>query len=316
MSVALPLRFGALTFQVLRYEDLRDDVRFLEQAGFDAAWLADQIVPVELPVMEAWTTLAALAANTERIRLGTLVTNVAMRNPAMVARQANTVDQVSGGRLELGIGAGYFEDEHRWLGIDYLDGRGRVDRLIEAAEILDEALRGGRVTYSGTHFRLDDAPTSPPPVQQPRPPLWIAARAPRSLRVAVRLADGVAAFGDHGLVTEESVAAFRKLVDQIQEACAAAGRDPRTLRIVYLAGFADERPFASTDAATDFIGRFAEAGATDFAFTMYNPAQPGMADGAAAGRYAGREQLEQLAADVLPRLRLSTHGEPPVETRA
>src|ERR1700738_433138 len=223
MSVALPLRFGALTFQVLRYEDLRDDVRFLEQAGFDAAWLADQIVPVELPVMEAWTTLAALAANTERIRLGTLVTNVAMRNPAMVARQANTVDQVSGGRLELGIGAGYFEDEHRWLGIDFLDGRGRVDRLIEAAEILDQALRGRRVTYSGTHFRLDDAPTSPPPVQQPRPPLWIAARAPRALRGAGRLGDGAAAFGDHGLVTEESLTAFRTLVDQIHEACAAAG---------------------------------------------------------------------------------------------
>jgi alkanesulfonate monooxygenase SsuD/methylene tetrahydromethanopterin reductase-like flavin-dependent oxidoreductase (luciferase family) len=316
MGTLQPLRFGALTFQALRYEDLRDDVRFLERTGYDSAWLADQVVPIELPVMEAWTTLSALAANTERIRLGTLVTNVAMRNPAMVARQATTVDQISRGRLELGIGSGYFEDEHRWLGIDYLDGRGRVDRLIEAAEILDQALRGNRVTYPGTHFQLDDAPTSPPPVQQPRPPLWIAARAERSLRLAVRLADGVAAFGDHGLVTEQSLAAFKELVGRLQEACTAGGRDPRTLRCVYLAGFADERPFASADAAADFIGRFAEAGATDFAFTMHNPAQPGMADGAAAGRYADREQLEALATDLLPSLRGRSPVESPLEAGA
>jgi len=313
MGTLQPLRFGALTFQALRYADLRDDVHFLERTGYDSAWLADQVVPLELPVMEAWTTLSALAADTERIRLGTLVTNVAMRNPVIVARQANTVDQISRGRLDLGIGSGYFEDEHRWLGIDYLDGRGRVDRLIEAAEILDQALRGERVTYAGTHFRLDDAPTSPPPVQHPRPPLWVAARAERSLRLAVRLGDGVAAFGDEGLVSEQSLAAFKDLVHRIQDLCAAAGRDPGTLRCVYLAGFADERLFDSPDAAADFIGRFAEAGATDLAFTMYNPAQPGMAAGAAAGRYADRQQLEALAVDVLPQFRTGA-AESPLET--
>src|SRR6202521_5768524 len=164
------LAFGGMTFQALTYADLRDDVQFAERIGLDAVWLADQAVPERLSILEAW---AALAANTERIRIGTLITNVALRNPMLLARQALTVDQISGGRLDVGIGAGYYKDDHRWLGIDYLDGRGRVQRLTEVAEVLDRALRGERVTYSGAHVRLDDAP-SVLPVQLPRPPIWIA----------------------------------------------------------------------------------------------------------------------------------------------
>src|ERR1700737_4751281 len=133
----------------MAYGELRDDVQLPEKIGLDAAWLADQAVPEQLSILEAWTAIAALAANTERIRIGTLVTNAALRNPMLLARQALTVDQVSGGRLDVGIGAGYYEDDHRWLGIEYLDARGRVQRLAEVAEVLDRALRGERVTYSG-----------------------------------------------------------------------------------------------------------------------------------------------------------------------
>src|ERR1700674_5733078 len=167
------LAFGVLTFQALTYAELRSDAQFAERIGLDAAWLADQAVPDRLSILEAWTALAALAADTERIRIGTLITNAALRNPMLLARQALTVDQVSGGRLDVGIGAGYYEDDHRWLGIEYLDAKGRVQRLTEVAEVLDKALRGERVTYAGTHLRLDDAP-SVAPVQLPRPPIWIA----------------------------------------------------------------------------------------------------------------------------------------------
>src|SRR6202521_117181 len=167
------LGVGVLTFQALPYAELRSDAQFAERIGLDSVWLADQAVPDTLSILEAWTALAALAADTSRIRIGTLITNVAMRNAMLLARQALTVDHISGGRVDVGIGAGYYEDDHRWLGIDYLDGAGRVQRLLEAAEVLDRAMRGERVTYNGVHVQLDDAP-SLVPVQLPRPPIWIA----------------------------------------------------------------------------------------------------------------------------------------------
>ncbi|MDQ6721446.1 MAG: LLM class flavin-dependent oxidoreductase [Candidatus Dormibacteraeota bacterium] len=296
------LAFGVLTFQALTYAELRSDAQFAERIGLDAVWLADQAVPDRLSILEAWTALSALAANTERIRIGTLITNVAMRNPMLLARQALTVDQVSGGRLDVGIGAGYYEDDHRWLGIDYLDGAGRVQRLTEVAEVLDRALRGERVTYSGAHVRLDDAP-SVLPVQLPRPPIWIAVHGAKSLRLAARLADGVASVGDEGVGLEETLPRFRERMERLDDFCVAQGRDPRSVRRCYLAGFAEEHVFSSPESAAAFIGRFAEAGATDFVFGLANQTQPAFERGVTSGQFATREKLERLVADVLPKIR-------------
>ncbi len=297
-----PLTFGVLTFQALPYAELRDDVRFVETIGLDSAWLADQAVPDRLPVLEAWTSLAALAADTERIRIGTLVTNVAMRNAMMLARQTLTVDQISRGRLDVAIGAGYYADDHRWLGIDHLDAKGRVQRLTEVAEVLDRALRGERVTYAGTYVQLDDAP-SLPPVQRHRPPIWIAVYGATSMRLAARLADGVALVGDEGVELEETLPRFSDRMKRLDEFCAALGRDARSLRRSYLACFAEEPLFLSMDSASDFIGRFAEAGATDFVFGLTNPTQPAFDAAAASGQLANRDKLERLVADVLPAFR-------------
>jgi alkanesulfonate monooxygenase SsuD/methylene tetrahydromethanopterin reductase-like flavin-dependent oxidoreductase (luciferase family) len=294
--------FGVLTFQALPYADLRKDVQFAERIGLDAAWLADQAVPDRLSILEAWTALAALAADTERIRIGTLVTNAALRNPMLLARQALTVDQVSGGRLDVGIGAGYYADDHRWLGIDYLDAKGRVQRLTEVVEVLDQALRGERVTYAGTYVRLDDAP-SVVPVQRPRPPIWIAVYGATSQRLAARLADAAALVGDEGLGLEETLPRFAERMKRLDDVCVAQGRDPRSLRRGYLAGFAKEPVFSSTDSAADFIGRFVEAGATDFVFGLANPVQPAFEAGVKSGQFATREKLDVLVADVLPAFR-------------
>ena len=293
-------RFGVFTFQVVPFADLVDDVLFAEDLGLDAVWLADQAVPPQLPVMEAWTTLAALAARTSRIRVGTNVTNVAMRNPMILARQALTVDRISDGRLDLGVGAGYFEGDHSSVGIDFLDGPGRIQRLAETVEILDHALRGDAVTYDGSHFTLRDAAAIPPPVQQPRAPLWIAGHAAASMRLAARLGDGAASFGDHGLTIEETLPKFRERMRRLDELCGELGRDPATLRRSYLAGFANEAVFSSRDSMADFVGRFTEAGATDFVFTFYNPVQPAMESGWRAGRYADRESLTMLLREVSP----------------
>ena len=296
------LAFGVLTFQALAYGELRDDAQFAERIGLDAVWLADQAVPDQLSILEAWTALAALAVDTERIRIGTLVTNVGMRNPMILARQALTIDQISAGRLDVGIGAGYYADDHRWLGIDYLNGSGRVERLTEVAEVLDRALRGERVTLAGTHVRLDDAP-SLQPVQLPRPPIWIAVHGPTSLRLAARLADAAAAVGDEGVGMEETLPRFRERMKRLDGICEAQGRDPRSLRRCYLAGFAEEYVFSALESAADFIGCFAEAGATDFVFGLSNPTQPAFESSAASGQIATREKLERLVADVLPNFR-------------
>lgn len=173
----------------------------------------------------------------------------------------------------------------------------------EATEIIDQAMRGDDVTYSGEWFHLDGAIATPPPVQQLRPPIWLAAHATGSMRLAARLAEGMASFGDHGLRIAETLPAFRERMSRADEGCASIGRDPRTLRRSYLAGFADEAVFSSREAAADFVGAFVEAGATDFIFTFFNPAVSGMEAGARAGRYAGRSQLEDLAAIVVPRYR-------------
>lgn len=299
---ARSLAFGVLTFQALAYAELRSDAEFAERIGLDTVWLADQAVPDSLSILEAWTALAALAADTSRIRIGTLITNVAIRNPMLLARQALTVDQISGGRLDVGIGAGYYQDDHRWLGIDYLDAPGRVQRLTEVAEVLDRALRGERVTFNGAYVQLDDAP-SLLPVQLPRPPIWIAVHGAKSLRLAARLGDAAACVGDEGVGVDQSLPRFRERMKRLDEICVEQGRNPRALRRCYLAGFAEENIFSSPESAADFIGSFVEAGATDFVFGVANQSQPFFEAGVRSGQFATREKLEHLVMDVLPKFR-------------
>ena len=297
----MPIRFGATILQVVPFPQLRDDFVFAESIGLDNAWVIDQFwideVP-EMPLLEAWTTLAAVARETERIRIGAMVTNVATRNPAMLAKSILTVDQVSEGRVEAAVGGGFYPAEHAAIGIEFLDGPGRGARLRETVSVLDEALRGERVSHDGDHVRLADAVFRPGPTQLPRPPLWVAAQAQRSLRVAVRYAEAVVTLGKEGAGIEDSLPAFRRRMETVDELCAADGRDPRTLRRCLFAGWADEPIFASVDATRDFVGRYVEAGATDFTFYLHNPAEPTFDELVAHHRMATREQLARAAEDV------------------
>ena len=139
--------------------------------------------------LEAWTLLAAIAARTTRIRLGVLVTSNTFRHPAILLKEAVTVDHISGGRLILGLGTGWHADEHRRYGIELPEPPERVDRFAEAVEIISLLMSQPRTTFHGTHYRLDDAPLEPRPIQQPRIPILIAAHRPRMLRLAARFAD-------------------------------------------------------------------------------------------------------------------------------
>ncbi|TMD03629.1 MAG: LLM class flavin-dependent oxidoreductase [Chloroflexi bacterium] len=296
------IRFG-VGMGFVSYPALRDDFLFVESLGLERAWVADQYAlpfAPDMPILEAWTALAALAVDTKRIRLGTMVTNVSTRNPAMLAKQVLTVDQISSGRVELAVGSGFYPEEHAYIGVEFPDLRGRSARLAEAVEILDRGLRGDHVTFTGTYFRLAEAPMHPAPIQRPRPPLYVAATVSASLRVAAHFGDAVVAIGGLDQEMGQSLTRFRERMSRLDEMCEAEGRHPASLRRCYVAGFANEPIFESNDSAADFIGRFAEAGATDFCFDLYNPEQPAFASLVTSHRIADRDTLARIVQDVLP----------------
>ena len=170
-----------------------DDFLEAEELGFDHAWLVDHLVDTdggpEDGCLEAWTLLAAIAAKTKRIRLGVLVSSNTFRNPAILLKEAVTVDHISGGRLILGIGTGWHEDEHRRYGID-LPAAAGAGRPVRGGRRADQPADGaGADDLQGRYYRLDDARLEPRPVQRPRIPILIAAHRPRMLRIAARYAD-------------------------------------------------------------------------------------------------------------------------------
>jgi F420-dependent oxidoreductase-like protein len=210
----------------LEWDELLRRVRFGEDAGFDGAWVFDHFTALygdpNGPCTEGWTLLAALAAATGRIRLGTLVTGMTYRHPSILAAEAVTVDQVSGGRLELAVGAGWFEDEHRALGIPFPPMRERTERLEEGVQVLRLLMTRDGATFEGKHYRLEGATYRPRPVQQPHPPIWIGASGERrTIPIAGRRADVWHGFG--------SVESLRRRSAVLDRAAEAAGRDPQSI---------------------------------------------------------------------------------------
>ncbi len=239
------MRFGIdVAQQRVEWDELLDRWRLGEELGFDGAWGFDHFQPMygEGPgnCFDGMTTLAALAAATTRIRLGLLVTGVTYRHPSVLAAQAVTIDHASHGRLELALGAAWFEPEHRSLGIDFPATGDRFDLLEDTLEIVTRLMTGDRVSYDGTRVRLDDAQLRPTPVQRPHPPIWIGGTGPRrTLPIAARWADAWHAFGSPASLRESSTR-----LDRLAE---AAGRDPAAITragSLSLSGSLDEVRYA------------------------------------------------------------------------
>ena len=169
---------------------------------------------------EVWTTLAALAAVTERVELGPLVASASFHAPAMLAKQAATVDGISGGRLILGLGAGWNEREYRAFGFPF---DRRVDRFAEALTIISTLLREGRIDFDGEFFRLEDCVLDPPPTRPGGPPLMIGSTGPRMLSIALPIVDSWNIWYSHYGNTVEG---FREQRARVDELVAAAGRQP------------------------------------------------------------------------------------------
>lgn len=155
------------------YKKIRETAQTCEQLGYHSIWLDDHLMQNNTPILECWTTLTALATTTEKIRLGTMVTCNQFRNPALLAKTAATVDNISNGRLELGIGAGVQESEHTAYGYPFPKPKTRIEQLDEATEIIKQLWTHETTTYTGKHYTLKDAVCEPKPIQKPHPPIVI-----------------------------------------------------------------------------------------------------------------------------------------------
>ncbi|MEK7385927.1 MAG: LLM class F420-dependent oxidoreductase, partial [candidate division NC10 bacterium] len=221
------MRFGV--FQGLTattWEGVRELWRHVEDTGWDAACVTDHFMP-NTPdrvgdAMECWTTLAALAAVTPRMRVGTIVAGNTYRHPAVLAKMAAQVDIISGGRLICGLGAAWQQNEHEAYGIPFYTVGERLGRLDEACQVLKALWTGPKTTFEGRYYRLADAPLSPKPVQQPHPELMIGGGGEKvTLRIVARHADHWNVWGG-----PETLARKGRILDGY---CAAIGRDPKAI---------------------------------------------------------------------------------------
>jgi len=290
------LRFGIITLQNVSWEKQVERWQYIESLGFDAVWLADHFVnpyqPSE-PWFEAWTLLAGLATQTTRIRIGTLITPITWRNPAFLARQALTVDHISHGRLEIGLGTGVSgrDVSHKMTGIEDWTPSERVARFREVVEIIDQLLRNRVTTYLGRYYQLRDATMAPSPIQKPRPPITIGAMGSDMLKHVARYADTWNSFGGSpDMSMEEKLEKTRQRNALLNEYCAEMGRDPQTLRRSLLVFLPEaEIVFDSVDAFLDVVQRYRDVGITEFIF--YYP-------------FSDKQlpTFERIARDIIPKL--------------
>ncbi len=194
---------------------------------FESGWTFDHFYPIFSdstgPCLEGWITLTALAQATRRVRLGTLVTGIHYRHPAVLANMAATLDIVSGGRLELGIGAGWNQEESGAYGIELGNPRERSDRFEEACEVLVGLLTQEVTTFAGNYYQLTEARCEPKPVQRPHPPICIGGSGEkRTLRTAAR-------FAQHWNFVGGTVEQFKRARDVLHQHCADIGRDPNEI---------------------------------------------------------------------------------------
>jgi probable F420-dependent oxidoreductase len=220
-----------------------------ERSGFDSVWVSDHLFldwskyggPEDRQgALECWTTLAGLAAVTQSVRLGSLTLCNDLRNPALLAKMVATLDRLCGGRLDVGMGGGWYEPEFEAAGIEFSPPATRIRRLGESVEILSRLLGGEELRFSGEHYEISGAICRPGPAQEPRPPVWIGGKGDLLLETAVRVADG---WNMSWLGSEAGFAAYRERSETADRLCDKQGRDPSSFRRsvgLYVLAGADE----------------------------------------------------------------------------
>ena len=210
----------------LTFNAVVDLARHAEATGWDGLWYADHFMPnapdTSAPWPEAWTTLTGVGALVPRLRLGTLVTGNTYRHPAVLAKMAATLDHMTGGRVVLGLGSGWQENEHQQYGIPFYTVRERLERLDEACAVIKALFSESKASFDGRFYQLEDASLEPKPVQQPLPLLIGGGGEKRTLRITARHADAWNVWGD--------VEILRHKMEILDRHCADLGRDPKAIR--------------------------------------------------------------------------------------
>jgi alkanesulfonate monooxygenase SsuD/methylene tetrahydromethanopterin reductase-like flavin-dependent oxidoreductase (luciferase family) len=294
-------------------DDLTTRALAAEHAGFDSLWLFDHLYGPGAPdvvAYEGWVLATALLVQTSRLRVGHLVNCNNFRHPAVLAKMAATLDVVSNGRLEFGLGSGSYEAEHVEAGLPWGSAKERTERLAEALEIVTRMFAGPRASFDGKHYQLADLPTTPPPVQSPRPPIHIGGVGPTTRRLAAK-------YADVWNIPTYALDRSTELMTAVDAECEQIGRDPATLRrsveAVLVTATADRLDkaievgrrryggagygleaggFVGIPARiTERIGELADAGFGTFIFMTHDRADP--------------ETLDLIAAEVMPAFRRS-----------
>jgi probable F420-dependent oxidoreductase len=233
LGIALPHYDGSFCGEPASWPSVERVAVTAENSGWDAAWVSDHLFfdygkyggPSDPQgALECWTTLTALAAVTSRVRLGSLALCNDLRNPALLAKMAATLDVLSGGRLDVGMGAGWYEPEYRAAGIAFDRASTRIERLAEAVQIVRRLLDGEELEFRGRHYTIDGAVCRPGPVQTPHPPIWVGGKGDRLLQAAARGADG------WNFSWLGSMEAYKERMAAARRACEAVGRDFSSLR--------------------------------------------------------------------------------------
>ena len=281
------MRFGLKLSQKAPIDEYRAVWRIADEAGFDSVWNMDHFATLGNDptgeIFEAWTLLGAMAEATERVRIGCMVTGNTYRHPAVLAKMAVTVDHLSAGRLDFGIGAAWAENEHTMLGLDFGTVGDRMDRLEEACQILRSMWTQPRTTFHGRYYTLTDAIAEPKPVQRPYPPIWIGGRGRlRTLRLTAQYAD---AWNLPGGPPGEAAELGRVL----DEHCVAIGRDPdevrRTVQLRLPAGDPSGsagHPADDMDSLLPQVEKYASVGVDEVILIVVGGAAEAQAERAAA----------------------------------
>ncbi len=221
------VRFGVQTHpQHTSFKDILQVWQDADTLGLDTAFVFDHFIPIQGdqsgPCFEGWTLLSALAANTHRVRVGVLVTGNTYRYPAVLAKMAATVDQISGGRLILGMGAGWFEPDHTAYGIPFYTKGQRARRLVESVEVVKQLFTQPRTSFTGRYYQVKDAPFAPKSVQQPHPPILIGGIGPKVIQPLVARHADIWNF----FVQDNDPQAAQRLIAHFDAICRQVGRNP------------------------------------------------------------------------------------------
>lgn len=297
------LRFGLKTYDAAPWPELQQRWRDQEAAGFDALWAGDHVWSsrddageLDRPRFDAWLMAAGIASVTSRVTVGTLVSPITLRNPTLLAKQAVTVDHMSGGRVIAGIGAGGNPKDRAITGGAQWSSAETSNRLEEYARIARSVMDGGDIAEPGQHWSAHGV-SAPQPIQ-PRPKLLVAAHTAASIRAAARHGDIWNSYGilfsqiraGISLSREESVANTARRSRILDVECERIGRDPAEITRSFMLAFTADAPWTSVEEFRDTIGRYADIGITEFMFPF--PLQ-GPHD---------MEVFAEVVADVIPRL--------------